>query len=394
MNLLKIMLLSLVTVGVVSCQSLGKPKRLVEFEIKSPKGTEPHGVCFSEYKGNDIVICCFWERSSVNLKCIQAYDLKGRPLQIPQEELDKCVEDLLEGVRFNRRFSLETRELGIPIVERSLALLDKCIDEDGECCAPIHTRRKLTLANAMWKVPVSHYTNWAKAVDKPSDNDMYSTFDFNHLTLSPRSHDIFFPVFTAAKVSFRPFQFHVWGISGLDGKELAYYCSSKIRNGQNDDFMPSRAFMDSALKHIVVKGFIKEDTSKESMCFYDSPEKFVNGHLDFRFDVPGRFNIEYFESFFLSPDIFCFSIETGGCFTQNCRILLYCFSENRIIVNEKLNNFQSNPCGVWYQPWCDVSKDNRYLVVGFERTFGPKTLSSTFQEDDFQNWVRIYQLIP
>ena len=399
-NLVKRLLLSLVAAGIVSCQSLGKPRRLVEFEIKPPKSTEPHGICFAEYQGKEIVVCCFWDSLSVNLKCMQGYDLKGRLLQIPQEELGKCVGNLLESIRFSRRYKLETRELDIPIVEKSLALLDKCIYEDGGCS--VDTRKELTLVNAVWKVPLSHYSDFEKTVAVPSDTKWYSKFDFNKLTLPPRSLDSFSPVFTVCDYSrHSPRQFHIWGINGLDGKELAHYSSSRCLEEEDNEPTPHQVFMDSTLQHIVVQ--VEEGgvfDCYEGLRFYDSPMKFVDGQSCFKYNVQGRIRIDEDECFFISPDIFCFALDSGTrLFTQKCRALLYSFSDNRIIADVKLNHRFSNPCATWPKPWCDISKDRKRLVVAFERTSVAKSIWISIRDkddwrEDFQHWVRIYQLEP
>ncbi|MBR6471152.1 MAG: hypothetical protein IKS83_05105 [Victivallales bacterium] len=382
-NPLKLLLLFWALAIVASFQSLAAPKRLVEFEVKCPEGTEPHGICFAEYQGQEIIVCCVWELCSINIQCYQGYDLKGRLLQIPQEELEKCFGHILKGVKFERRYTLKTRELETKIAQRSVALLDKCIYPNGNCCSWADYHKELTLANAVWKVPFSHYTNFEKALDDLSpDTATYSTFDMAHATIPCGSKDSFSPVFTASNLTFQPYQFHIWGISGLDGKELAYYCSSKCGKGK-EDFLPHCAILDSTLQHIAVLGNWNYP-SNDAWQFYDSPGKFVEGENCFRYNLPKTQNSQFGEkSFFLSPDIFCFIRQGGtgtrGASIKKCYAVLYSFSENHIIADVELGH-RLGYCGVWQSPWCTLSQDGKRLAIGFSR--------------DLSKWVRVYQLAP
>jgi hypothetical protein len=393
-NPLKLLLLFWALAIVASFQSLAAPKRLVEFEVKCPEGTAPHGICFAEYQGQEIIVCCIWKLYGINIQCYQGYDLKGRLLQIPQEELEKCFGNLLEGVKFERRYTLKTRELETKIAQRSVALLDKCIYPNGNCCIWVDYEKKLTLANAVWKVPFSHYTNFEKALDDyVSDTATYSTFDMDHATIPCGSKDSFGPVFTASNVTFKPYQFHIWGISGLDGKELAYYCSSNCGEGKDEDFLPHEASLDTSLQRIAIIGGFVRNVDSGGLRFYDSPGNFIDGKSCFRYNVPPEYDMPYSsDTFFLSSDIFCMAMRKRQGrfgFTEKCHALLYSFTENRIIADVKLNHRLSGYCDVWEQPWCSLSQDGKRLAIGFLRCSIMKAMLGREQ-----CWIRVYQLAP
>ena len=350
----------------------------MEFEVKCPSGTTPHGICFAEYQGQEIVVCCLWKRGSINIQCFQGYDLQGKLLQIPQEELEKSMGSLLENIKFQRRYVLRTRR-----EPWTLALFDKCISETGLLCDAVDID-KLTLANAVWKEPLDIYTCYEMTLEE--DNPYISTFDFNCVTISTRFQE-FPPVFTTATVSFQPFMFHIWGVSSTDGKEVVYYCSPN--RGNDVKFLPVEACLDSNLQHIVVVG--GDDSWKNQLQIYDLPENFIMGQPCFYYRASEKAHIRNY--YFLSPDLFCFTLVSGGGrgSTQKCHVLLYSFSENRIVADTILNHRFSSPCSPWEQPWGDVSRDGKRLAIGFERTNSLKPVSS---RDDFQTWVRVYQLEP
>lgn len=379
--------LLLVMLVIVAFQAFAEPKQLMEFKLKPPKGTTPHGICFAEYQGKEVVVCCFWKDLNASVKHLQGYDLKGRRLQITQDELEKLMGNLLEEIRFRRRYRLETRNN-----PWTLTLLDKCIYPNGGYCSPIETRQKLTLANAIWKVPLSQYTDYKKSLNSTS----LSSFDLSSsVTFPATSTNGLSPVFTSASHSL--WQFHIWSISGLDGKELAYYCSSKCGGG---DFSPCDAFLDSTLQHVVVQGFVGRNTSHGGLLFYTSPNNFAAGRSCFKYYSP-----EYLEThggwdnFFLSPDFFCSSWTSGNMrtFTEKRQAVIYSFMRNRIIADVKLNHQGSNPCSTWEPPWCDITNDGKYLVIGFRREhFARGVFSAIFSSGlpNAQNWVRVYQLEP
>lgn len=384
---LNAVVLFLLMSGLASCQFVSKSNEFVEFKLKCSKGIEPHGICFSKYQGQEIVVCCFWEELTENVNCLQGYDLKGCQLKIPQEELKKCMGSLLDEIKFRRRYRLATRR-----TPWTLALFDKCIYPNRGYCWPVDFD-KLTLANAIWKVPLDHYTDYEKSLE-----DSISTFDFNHMTFPDNSPAVLAPVFTSSNLSFQPHQFHVWGIGGLDGKELAYYCSPECGNDEKEDFLPLHAFLDFSCRRIAIQGHCRANHSDdEAWQFYESPENFVQGKSCFRYNVPRKFNTNMgYDAFFLSSDIFCFIISgSWGAAGRlglpgKCHALLYDFEGNRIFANYTLHNCFSSYCGPWQQPWCNLSSDGKQLVLGFCR----EPFLKTFFAGNPQFWVRVCQLVP
>ena len=364
---------------IISWPLYADAKRVAEFKVSHPKGTDPHGIRIVEYQGRNIIICVIWEHwSSLSVHGIQCYDLRGKQLQIPQEELEKCVENMVEAIKFRRRYVLCTRR-----EPWTLALLDLCISPDGKCCWPADFD-KLTLEKAVWTMPLSHYTDNEDTISDSMPN--YCRFDRNHLT-DAANHQESLPIFTSASSSSRPNMFHVWGISGRDGKELAHYGSSKCEDTKK--YFLNDAILDASLRHIVVFGETRVRSTM--LLFYESPAQFADGQSCFYFNPTG-FGINFDRGFFLSSDIFCFPVEFGGVrtLTQKCRALAYSFSKNRIIADIKLSHRLSNPCLTWQQPWCALSPDGKYLALGFTRQSCGKTLFS----DDLQEWIGIYQLDP
>lgn len=391
---------------VITISLFASSKQVLEFKVNCPDGMKPHGICFAEYNGEEIIVCCLWEEQNDRVKFFQGYDYHGRQLQISQEKLEKCMERVLAGVKFKRRFMLKKQSEPL-----SLSLLDKRIQENGECCAP-YGEDKLPWKNVVWKMPFANYCNNEKA----SVNDFFCPEE--SVAFQTSSKGGICPVFTSsALITFQPkqFQFHIWGIDGTNGKELAHYYTPKRK--YDTEFLPMGAWLDSSMQHIVVLG--KDRNNINLLRFYDSKEEFSCWRHSFQYYAPNKLHIPPYERpfdldaerrqaptedsfFFLSSDMFCFLLDDygedspdilwAGPPLHKMRAVLYSFSKKNIVADVSLSGRDDFANCIFAQPWCDVSLDGKRLVIGFEQV---SRICAIRRGDPFRiNMIRIYELKP
>ena len=337
-------------------------KKSLEFEVICPNDARIGlgiGICLAEHEGREIIVCCFLGARKKYL--LQAYDMVGNQLQIPENILVEKASDMLNanrvGYDFYVKASKDSEEL---TMYREWDDSGRHLDKNDSACI-------------VWRRNFSDYTDFD---EKWADILEHAWVHSLHFRIRPLSSldNLSSAVVPLVAQCYQYMQ--IWGVSCENGEEK-FTVSTRL-----EDVSIHELYFNSSLQHTVA-GLEHQTGVLDSYSFFQTRDDFSANTplMDYRLQ-PITFNTE---GYFVTDDVFCFGGRHNSFLSQEFYAVIYSFSKNKVIAKIRLGSFLSMHCEPWGFPWCAISKDGKKLVLGYLR-------SARLSSSDFKNFIRVYEL--